>query len=173
LILPTIRDTQLITIRRGGSLNEEYHHLLALWAADCVEHVLRCFEDVRPNGDRPHRAVEAAHAWVRCEIKMTQARSFAGAAQDAARDVKGVSETARMVALSAGQAAVVAHIAEHKLGATAYALRAVIASSPKSEREAARLVEFEWQVARLPNEIRQLVLDDMRRRNDICWHVFA
>ena len=173
MILPEIRDKRLIAIRRGGTLTDEHYHLLALWAAECAEHVLRHFEDVRPNDNRPRRAVEAVRAWTRGEIKMMQARGFAGAAQDVAREVKGVSEAARMAALSAGQAAVVAHVAEHALGAAAYALRAVMEAAPKAEREAARLTELDWQKERLPDEIRELVLDDMRRRNDICWNVFS
>jgi hypothetical protein len=45
-------------------------------------------------------------------------------------------------------------------------------SVPKPEREAARLAERDWQRSRLPYEIRELVLDDQRLRNDICWYVF-
>jgi hypothetical protein len=71
------------------------------------------------------------------------------------------------------QAAVVAHVAAHELGAAAYAIRAVMEAAPKVEREAARFTELEWQKGRLPEEIRELVLDDMRLRNDICWNVFG
>jgi hypothetical protein len=173
MILPKIRDKRLITIRRGGTLTDDNHRLLALWAANCAEHVLTIFECVRPNDDRPRQAVEAARAWVSGEIKMMRARDFAGAAQDSARECKGVSEAARMAALSAGQAAVVAHVAAHELGAATYALRAVVETAPKVEREAARLAELEWQKERLPDEIRELVLDDMRLRNDICWNMFS
>ncbi len=43
--------------------------LLALWVADCVEHVLRHFEDDRPNDDRPRQALEAGRAWARRVVK--------------------------------------------------------------------------------------------------------
>lgn len=33
MILPAVRDPRMITIRRGGSLTDEHHQLLALWAA--------------------------------------------------------------------------------------------------------------------------------------------
>jgi hypothetical protein len=173
MILPKIRDPRFTTIRRGGTLTDNNHRLLALWAADCAEHVLTTFEDVRPSDDRPRQAIEAARAWVRGELKMMQARDYAGVAHDAASECKGISEAARMAALSAGQAAVVAHVAAHELGAAAYALRAVVESAPKVEREAARIAELEWQKERLPDEIRELVLDDMRLRNDICWNIFT
>jgi hypothetical protein len=173
VILPKIRDKRFITIRRGGELTDDDHHLLALWAVECAERVLHLFEDACPNDDRPRRAIEAARMWTRGEIKMMEARDFAGAAQDAAREVKDVSEAARLTALSAGQAAASAHVAAHELGAAAYAIRAVMESVPKSERSAARLAERDWQRSRLPEPIRELVLDDQRLRNDICWFVFG
>jgi hypothetical protein len=39
VILPKVRDPRLITIRRGGTLTDAGHQLLALWAAQCAEHV--------------------------------------------------------------------------------------------------------------------------------------
>src|SRR4051794_5476809 len=39
-ILPKERDPRLITVRRGGTLTDEVHRLLAEWAAVCAEHVL-------------------------------------------------------------------------------------------------------------------------------------
>ena len=44
MILPKDRDPRFITIRRGGTLTDSNHHLLALWAAACAEHVLHLFE---------------------------------------------------------------------------------------------------------------------------------
>jgi glycogen debranching enzyme len=173
MILPKIRDKRFITIRRGGTLTDDDHRLLALWAADCAGHVLHLFADARPQDDRPRRAIEAARAWANGEIKMTQAKEAAGASQDAARDGKGVSEAARLAALSAGQAAVVTHVAAHELGAAAYAIRSAMEAAVKAEREAARIAERDWQRSWLPDQIRDLVLDDERLRDDICWFVFG
>ena len=103
MILPKIRDKRFITVRRGGTLLDEDHHLLAIWAAQCAQHVLHYFEEVRPNDDRPRRAIESAYAWVNGEITMKQARAAAGASQDAAREVREVSDAAKQAALSAGQ----------------------------------------------------------------------
>ncbi|MDR0495335.1 MAG: hypothetical protein LBG95_06895 [Treponema sp.] len=172
MILPKIRDKRFITARRGGTLSDEHHHLLAVWAAECACHVLHYFEEIRPDDDRPRRAIEAAYAWVDGEIKMKQARNAAGNSQDAAREVKAISEAARLAALSAGQAAAVAHVAAHELGAASYAIRAVMASSPDGKKEIMRQKEYQWQLKRLPEKIRSLVIDDQRLRNDICWFVF-
>jgi hypothetical protein len=169
MILPKKRDPRFITVRRGGTLQDADHHLLALWAADCAQHVLYLFEEIQPNDDRPRRAIELARAWTRGEVTMTQARTAAGFANAAARDLGGA---ARHAAYAAGQAAAVAHVAAHELGAAAYAIKAVRAAAPKGESESAGRRECQWQRKQLPEAIRDLVLDDQRLRNDICWSVF-
>jgi len=169
VILSKIRDPRLITIRRGGTLQDADHRLLALWAADCAQHVLHCFEQVQPDDDRPRRAIEQLHAWVRGEVSMTQARTAAGHAMGAARALSGA---AREAAYAAGQAAAVAHVAAHELGAAAYAIRAARAAVPKAQQMEAGRLECQWQRAQLPDEIRELVLDDQRLRNEYCWFVF-
>lgn len=173
MILPKIGDKRFITVRRGGTLSDEDHHLLAIWAAQCAAHVLHHFEEMRPDDDRPRRAIEFIQAWVNGEITMKQARFAAGASQDAAREVKEVSEAAKLAALSAGQAAAAAHVAAHELGAAAYAIRAVMAASSEDKKEMFRLQECQWQRDRLPVKIRNLVIDDERLRNNICWFVFS
>jgi hypothetical protein len=166
MILPKNRDPRFITIRRGGTLTDADHHLLAVWAADCAEHVLHFFEEAQPKDKRPREAIELARAWARGEITMTQARSDANAS---AREVVGA---AREAAHSAAQAAAVAHVAAHELGAAAYAIRAVRVATPKEKRDEAGRLECQWQRERLPMKIRALVLDDQRLRNELCWFVF-
>jgi hypothetical protein len=167
MILAKVRDPRLVTIRRGGTLTDPDHHLLALWAASCAEHVLDLFESARPEDPRPRQAIERARAWVRGEATMTQARAAGGHAMGAARDLRGAP---RYAAYAAGQAAVVAHVAAHELGAAAYAIKAVRAAAPHAE--AAGRLECQWQRDQLPRTIRELVLDDQRLRNGICWSVF-
>lgn len=169
MILPTVRDARFITIRRGGTLTDAHHHLLALWAAECAEHVLGLFEAARPEDLRPRQAIEHARAWTRGEVNMMRARAAGGHAMGAARDLRGA---ARHAAYAAGQAAVVAHVAAHELGAAAYAIKAARAAAPAGQGDAAARLECRWQRDRLPAEIRELVLDDQRLRNDICWSVF-
>jgi hypothetical protein len=170
MIFSETRDPRFITIRRGGSLTDDNHHLLALWAATCAEHVLHLFESAKPSDSRPRYAIEQARAWTRGEITMSQARAAAGHAMAAARDLSGA---ARHAAYAAGQAAAVAHVAAHELGAAAYAIKAAQAAAPEDEREQAGRQECRWQRDQLPDEIRELVLDDQRRRNDVCWTVFT
>lgn len=169
MILPKVRDPRFVTLRRGGSLEDDDHRRLALWAADCAQHVLHHFEQARPGDERPRRAIDLGRAWARGETTMTQARTAAGHANAAARDLSGA---ARHAAYAAGQAAAVAHVAAHELGAAAYAIKSARAASPADERVDAGCLECQWQRTQLPSEIRELVLDDQRLRNDLCWFAF-
>ena len=169
VILPKDRDPRFVTIRRGGTLTDSDHQLLALWAATCAEHVLYLFESVQPEDPRPRQAIASARLWVRGEVKTMQARAAGGHAMGAARDLRGA---ARHAAYAAGQAAAVGHVAAHELGAAAYAIRAARAAAAEDEREAAGRLECQWQRAQLPHEIRKLVLDDQRLRNELCWFAF-
>ncbi len=169
VILPKIRDPRFIPVRRGGTLQDDDHRLLAMWAAACAEHVLHRFESAQPSDPRPRRAIEQARAWARGDVTWWEARSAGGHANAAARDLSGA---ARHAAYAAGQAAAVGHVAAHELGAAAYAIKAERAAAAQDEREAAGRFECQWQRAQLPDEIRELVLDDQRLRNELCWFAF-
>ena len=130
MILPAVRDPRLVTVRRGGSLTDEDHHRLALWAADCAEHVLPVFEAARPDDRRPREAIAARDA------RWTRGEHAAYAMQSAARSA-------------------------------AHAPWARLATEDEARRD-----ECRWQRDRLPDEVRDLVLEDQRRRNAICWDVF-
>jgi hypothetical protein len=163
-ILPKERDPRLITVRRGGSLTDEHHRLLADWALRCAEHVLPLFEAARPDDPRPRDAIELGRRWIRGEVRMGEAHRMAFTANAAGRDLP---DAPRFAALAAGQAVAVAHVAAHDLGAAAYAIRAAGAADAGAGR-----AEREWQRAQLPAEVRALVLEDQRNRSAICWHVF-
>ncbi len=164
------RDPRFVTIRRGGTLDNSHHRLLVAWAADCAERVLALFTAQHPADDRPLQAIRQARAWSRGEISMEQAREAAYAAHAAAREASGA---AREAARAAGHAVATAHMADHELGAAAYAIRAVRAASPAAERDAAGVLECRWQRERLPEEIHDLVLSDAAQRNPKFWSLFT
>ena len=169
MILPKVRDPRFITVRRGGTLQDDDHRLLAMWAADCAEHVLHHFEQTQPADDRPRRAIDLGRAWARGESTWWEARSAGGHANAAARDLSGA---ARHAAYAAGQAAAVGHVAAHDLGAAAYAIKAARAAAAEEDRVEAGRLECRWQRAQLPRQIRELVFDDQRLRNELCWFAF-
>lgn len=159
-------------------MTDEDHFLLAEWAAQCAEHVLPLFEQEVPDDTRPRDAIAVGRAWIRGEVRMTDAHNTAFVANAAA---KGRPDPAKFAALAAGQAVAVAHVAAHDLGAAAYAIRAAVAAAQADgadeaegaeAAEAARVAERDWQRERIPAAVRELVLDDQRARSSICWNVF-
>ena len=90
-------------------LSKQDHRALVLWAADCAERVLPYFEEKHPKDDRPWKAIEAARAWTRGEIRVGPARVAGVAAHAAARDAD--EGAARASARAPGQAAGTAHMA--------------------------------------------------------------
>ena len=149
VILPKERDPRFITIRRGGTLTDSDHQLIALWAASCAEHVLDRFESERPEDLRPRQAIEAARTWTRGEIRVGAARAAAHAAAREADD-----GAARAAARSAGQAVGTAHMAAHARHAAAYAVKAVTFAAEPSDAAAAAAREHDWQVEHLPELLR-------------------
>jgi hypothetical protein len=165
------RDPRFVAIHRGGLLDATRHHLLASWAADCAEHVLPLYTAKCPQDDRPCRAIETARAWARGEASVGEARQAAFAAHAAARDA--ADPAARAAARAAGHAVATAHMADHELGAAAYAIQAVRLSSPPAAATLAGERECEWQRAQLPEAIRELVLSDQERRKSKFWSLFT
>jgi hypothetical protein len=169
VILPKDRGPRFVTIRRGGP-----SPIRITSSSPCGRHRARSTSltsssRLGPEDPRLRHAIEQACAWARGEITMSQARTAAGHANAAARDLSGA---ARHAAHAAGQAAAVAHVAAHELGAAAYAIKAARAAAPEGEGDSARRLECLWQRDQLPEAIRELVLDDQRLRNDICWSMF-
>jgi hypothetical protein len=93
---------------------------LARWAADCAERVLAHFEAHHEADDRPRQAIEAARAWARGELTVSEARDAARAAHAAAR--ASTHPAARAAGRAAAHAAATAHLAAHARHASAYAL---------------------------------------------------
>ena len=138
------------------TLDQQDHRSLALWAADCAEHVLPYFEEKRPEDSRPREAVEAARAWVRDEIKVSEARAAAFAAHAAARDAG--QGAARAAARSAGHAAATAHVAAHAVHAATYAVTAATVAAALVDAAPAGVNERDWQYSRLPRHLRPIGL---------------
>jgi hypothetical protein len=105
--------------------------LQALSAADCAERVLSLFEGKYPEDTRPRKAIEAARAWARGEIRVGEARTAALAAHAAARAV-AEHPPACAAARAAGHAAATAHMAGHARYAASYAEKAAACSAGRT-----------------------------------------
>jgi len=150
-----MRDRRFVAVHRGGPLDPARHRLLAAWAADCAERVLPLFE-ADSRDERPRRAVETARAWARGEVSVGDCQRAAVAAHAAARGA--ASESATAAARAAGHAVATAHAADHSLGPVIYGLKAVEAAGGSVDGMRA------WQIDRLPDEVRDLVVSALQRR---------
>ena len=130
--------------------------ILAMWAADCAEHVLPYFEDIRPEDHRPRKAIEECREWARTGVfRMKVIRVASLSAHAAAKEVKE-NDAACFAAHAAGQAVGTAHVNTHALGSSVYAIRAVAAYSGNVDD--GLINEHYWQLERLREYSRQVKL---------------
>ena len=129
-------------------MTETDRRAVAVWAADCAERVLSLFEREAPDDDRARDAIVRTRAFARGELTAAdeiRRRFLAGRAAHSATTPTGVA-----AARAAAQAAGVAHMGAHALGAAAYAARAVELARPNDPH--ARAAEVRRQLARLSPE---------------------
>ena len=122
---------------------------LALWAADCAEHVLPFFEEKFPDDDRPRKAIAACRTWVATGVfKMAVIRKASLDSHAAARVAEAEKDSAACYAArAAGQAVATAHVPTHCMGAAVYAIKAAAAHSGNPED--GLIKERNWQLQRL------------------------
>ena len=132
------------------TLSEADRRIAAGWAADCAERVLAAFEAAAPADGRPRDAIGRARAFARGELGAADEIRRRFVAGRAATQVE--SPVAVAAARSAAQAAAVAHMGAHALGAAAYAAKAAALASP--DRPAALDDEIRWQLDHLSDEAR-------------------
>ena len=130
----------------GHQAFKSHHKVLALWAADCAEHVLQYFEEKYPNDNRPRKAIEVCRTWAATgEFKMAVIRGVSLGSHEAAREAQDTA--ACYAARSAGQAVATAHVPTHSLGAVVYAIKAAAVYSGNLDDGLVK--ERNWQLQRL------------------------
>jgi hypothetical protein len=135
-------------------VNVTGHMTLAIWAIDCAERVLPCFEEQYPEDPRPRMALETLREWIATGVfKMAVIRKASLDAHAAAREV-GDDSPARSAARAAGQAVATAHVPRHAYGAAVYAQQAVFRASDPAKADAAAVKERDWQYRHL-RELRE------------------
>jgi len=130
------------------TLSEADRRLVATWAADCAERVLALFEAEAPNDDSPRDAIARTRAYSRGELDTAdeiRRRFVAGRGAD-------VGPAATAAARAAGQAAAIAHMGAHALGAAAYAAKA--AGLAAKDPSAAITKELRWQLRHMAKPVR-------------------
>ena len=132
------------------SLSEADRRLVAMWAADCAERVLVFFETEAPTDDRPRDAIARTRAFAQGELDAAGEIRRRFVAGRAAQEVNSPSAVA--AARAAGQAAGVAHMGAHALGAAAYAAKA--AGLGAADQATAVSDEISWQLEHMNVHVR-------------------
>ena len=124
--------------------------MVAVWAADCAEHVLEVFEAASPGDERPRELIARTRAFAEGELTTAEQirRRFVGGV--AANELD--SPAAAAAARAAGQAVAVCHMGAHALGAAAYA--AIAAGFAHPEQPHAAENEIRWQLDHMSSEVR-------------------
>lgn len=132
-----------MTVRSPQTLSEADRRVVAAWAADCAERVLGLVDTADTEDGGPRNAIARTRAFARGEADVAGEilRRFTngGAARDAP------TPAAHAARKAAGQAAAVAHMGAHALGAAAYAAKAAGLAAP-DRHEAAVAAEVRWQL---------------------------
>ena len=130
------------------ALSEQERRLVAAWAANCAERVLPLFEAEAPADGRPRDAIARARAFARGELATAGEIRRRFVANRAAKVV--TTPAAKAAAWAAGQAAGVAHMGAHALGAAAYAAKAAALAGP----DGAGPSEISWQLQQVSGPAR-------------------
>ncbi|NOJ91809.1 hypothetical protein HMI51_02460 [Corallococcus coralloides] len=145
-------------------LDRSDHETLARWAADCAERVLPFFEQKFLEDHRPRHAIEAARAWQRGELMITDAIAAAFAAHAAASDAT-THAAACAAARAAGHAAATAHAASHASQAATFAATAAAHGVAEvSDAAEATARERDWQRQHLPEHLHALAFPPRNNR---------
>ena len=137
--------------------SREDQQIMALWSLDCAERVLHFFENLRPEDNRPRKALEIGREWVETGIfRMSVIRSASLNAHAAAKEVDPRSP-ACFAAHAAGQAVATAHVPQHAYGGAYYSLKAIAAAYPE-DTYAKVIKEKEWQSQQLVEHLQEEIL---------------
>jgi len=139
---------------RGGLLTREQHLLLLKWACQCAEHVLKRFEEAPDY--RLISALNVAKQWALGSASTGDARTAALVAFGVSRESLDPVKSA--IARAVGHAAATAHMADHSLVASLYALKAVEKAGASVD------AERKWQNQKLPQELKELVITEIRHK---------
>lgn len=135
------------------TLSDLNRRTVARWAVDCAERVLPLFHATAPDEEQVRDALVRARAYSNGESSAAEEigkRLIAAKAAGAATNPAGAA-----AARAVGQAAAVAHMGAHALGAAAYAAKAVSLANPTRPEKVQE--EIDWQVAQLTEEERSVL----------------
>jgi len=166
VILPrcAIRNSSRSAAGHAGRLLSS---ILAEWAAECATR-LASLRGARPRIRRPRRAWSRLGPWVSGETRLTKRVPQQAKANAAARELSGREVGCILRRPSCGGRP----RGSSRARCGRYAIKAARAAVRVARAIVLAVRSGRWQRERLPEAIRDLVLEDQRLRNGICWRVF-
>ena len=156
-----MRNIRFKAERLGGLLKPEEHILLMQWAIKCVEHICPLLHI--EISDQIKQSLAVAKQWTLGNASVKDARNAAIAMNKLAKTTTNLAD--KYAIKAAGHAVATAHMADHALVASKYALKAFesICNSKQTESK--------WQIEQLPFEIKNFmvkILLDNDKSTRIC-----
>jgi hypothetical protein len=119
------------------TLSVDDRRVVAAWAADCAEHVLAIYETAVAGDTRVRAVIDQTRSFAAGDLDVGKAvRRRGGDAGAAARDAP--TPASRAATYAAEQAAAVAHMGAHALGAAGYAAKATMLDAADDDHALAR-----------------------------------
>lgn len=147
-----MRNKQFVAEHRGGLLTKDHHKELIIWACKCAENVLPL--STNKIDKRLIDAIKTAKDWTNDNATVGDCRNAAFDAIAVANEGTNPAEVA--VARSVGHAVATAHMADHSLRASEYALKAAKLAGKSTD------IEREFQDQLLSPSIAELVLSSRK-----------
>ncbi len=142
-----MRNRKFVAEHRGGPLTKQQHQDLIVWASKCVKHVLILIgQDLNPS---LKKILDIGEAWKDGNASVGDARNAAFRAINIAKDLNDPHIVSAVRAV--GHVVAVAHMADHSIRASDYALKAL--------NECDRDLEKLWQTEQLSTSIREPVIE--------------
>lgn len=143
-----MRDLRFKAERLGGLLKPEEHKLLINWALQCIQHICPLLHI--EISQQINQILVVARKWSLGNATVKEARNAAIAMNELAKITTNLTDKFGIKA--AGHTLATAHMADHAVVASKYAIKAFqnINNSVKSE--------IEWQINQLPIEIKEFMI---------------
>jgi hypothetical protein len=152
-----MRDKKWVLEHRGGSLKIEQQKLLMKWAINCVNHLLPLLDN--NINEKIIDALNTGNNWIIGKAKTGDAINVS---REIIKYVKTLhNELEIAITRDAGHAVATAHMADHSMGSVYYGLKAIKIHGGSID------AELNWQIEQIPGEIKELVIDGLKKKGII------
>jgi hypothetical protein len=152
-----MRDKKWVLDYKGGTLKKEQQKQLMKWAIACVNHLLPLLNN--NINEKIINAINIGNNWIIGKAKTGDAINVSREIIKYVRTLDNALEIA--ITRAAGHAVATAHMADHSMGSVYYGLKAIKINGGSIDSE------LNWQIERIPSEIKELVINGLKNKGII------